>query len=85
MLFLNNSVFGGETNTLTLDFPYTTGSDSYEIVVRSFVPGIDTLERKLYVTLKGTDLNEVQPVSSVDGLTGGAQIQNYNWMKKRGC
>ncbi|MBK8817664.1 MAG: T9SS type A sorting domain-containing protein [Saprospiraceae bacterium] len=81
-VFLNNSVFGGETNTLTLDFPYTTGSDSYEIVVRSFVPGIDTLERKLYVTLKGTDLNEVQPVSSVDGLTGGAQIQNYNWMKK---
>jgi subtilisin-like proprotein convertase family protein len=80
--FAKNAVFGGETNTLNIDFPYISGSDSYEVIVRSFVPGVDTLERKLYITLKGTDLDNAQPVWPLNGLTGAAQIQNYNWTKK---
>lgn len=75
-------ITGGEKNTLLLDLQNVKGSGQYEITVRCFVPGIDTLERKLYINLTGTDLDYTNLVQPENGITGAAQIQNYRWNPK---
>ncbi|MFZ1703343.1 MAG: reprolysin-like metallopeptidase [Saprospiraceae bacterium] len=80
--FSKTSVTGGEKTKLTLNLENVVGSNYYEVVVRSFVQGIDTLERTLFITLTGTDLDYPAPLLPDNGLTGAAQIQKYRWNSK---
>lgn len=81
-VFDKSMINGGEKNTLMLDLQNVRGSGQHVITVRCHAPGIDTLERKLYINLTGTDLDFTSLVQPENGLTGAAQIQNYRWNPK---
>lgn len=80
--FNQNSITAGEKALLDINLQQVRNTGIHEVVVRSFVPGVDTIERKLYLYLTGTDLDYVTPLSPENGKTGTAQVQNYQWARK---
>lgn len=80
--FQKATVQGGESNQLNIQLPNSIGSGQFEVVIRCHVPGVDTLERKLYLNLTGTDLDFALPLTPENGITGAAQVQNYRWAPK---
>jgi hypothetical protein len=64
--FANEAVTPGENNTLHLDMAEVKGTADYTMVVRSFVPGIDTIESTIYTSaLMGTDLDIAAPTLQI--------------------
>jgi subtilisin-like proprotein convertase family protein len=80
--FSKNAIFAGETTTLNLDFSDVVGTAVYEIVVRSYVIGIDTIERKLRLNLTSTQLDDIDLISPANSLSGVGPTQKYNWKPK---
>lgn len=80
--FQASAIQGGEKNQLNIQLPNSIGSGVFEVVIRCHVPGVDTLERKLYLNLTGTDLDFALPLTPENGITGAAQVQNYRWVSK---
>jgi len=73
----------GQNTILTLNLDQVRGTNSYTIVVRSYAEGIDTLERKLYLSLTGTDLDNLQGFSPENGLSGASSLQKFVWSSKK--
>ena len=70
-------------NQLVLKLDGVKVSGEYEITLRTYVPGVDTLERLLRLYLTATDVDFVDIASPENGLSGVGPTQKYNWMKKQ--
>lgn len=81
-VFVADSITPGEPNRLTFNFPNTTPSGNYEVVVRALVPGVDTLERIVRLILVRTQLDTPGLVEPQDGLSNAGPTQKYIWEKK---
>lgn len=77
-----DGVLPGESNLLHLNLDNISKSGIYEIVVRTFVPDLDTIERtvRLYVTT--TNLDNIALDNPVNGENGVGPTQRYRWEKK---
>lgn len=80
--FENQSVLPGESNRLLLDLTNITKSGAYEVVVRTFVLGVDTIERTVRVYVTTTDLNNILLANPANGENGVGPTQRYRWEKK---
>jgi subtilisin-like proprotein convertase family protein len=77
--FAKDAVDPGETNGLVIDLRGVKGTAVYDVKVRSYAEGIDTIERILRLELTGTDLDFVSLVNPVNGLSGVGPTQKYDW------
>ncbi len=80
--FSNNTILPGATTTLHLDLSDVVVSAEYEVVVRSYVIGVDTIERTLRLSLTSTELNDLSLVSPANSINGVGPTQKYNWIAK---
>lgn len=80
--FTQSQVVGGESTILNLNLNDVKGTQNYEILVRAYVDGLDTLERKLYLSLTGTDIDDLVSYGPENGLTGASSLQTFVWSKK---
>lgn len=80
--FSDEEVNPGENVNLTLDLSETTGNQSFELIVRSYAEGVDSIERKIVVNATSTDLNDVKLNAPLNGLSGVGPTQTYTWEKK---
>ena len=81
-IFEKNEISAGESNNLFIDLNGVSGTGDYKVIVRSFVEGIDTIERTLQLFLTGTDLNNVGLLSPSNGANGLPPTQKYEWALK---
>ena len=72
----------GESNSLNLDLSNVSGTADYQIVVRAFAPGIDTIERTIQLAITSTNLDDVKLVGPENGLSGVGPTQKYLWEEK---
>lgn len=81
--FTNTEVTAGESTTLQLDLSNTEGTNDYKIIVRSFAPGFDTLDRILILKTTGTDLSNIVLQTPPNGINGLGPTQIYRWEEKQ--
>ncbi len=81
--FSKDEVFPGESNQLNLNLDNIVESGTYEVVVRTFVDGIDTIERTLRLFVTTTDLGNIVLASPINGDNGVGPTQRYRWESKR--
>jgi subtilisin-like proprotein convertase family protein len=72
----------GESNLLTFNLDQVSGTADYLVLFRTFVPGLDTVERYLHLNLTGTDLDSVQLKTPIANAVGLPQTQRYEWEQK---
>lgn len=75
-------VLPGGKSTLGFDLSQVTGTQNAAIIVRAFVPGVDTLERVIYLQITGTDLSGIEGISPANGLIGGQVLPAFSWSPK---
>ncbi len=80
--FIKDSVEPGESNKLSIAFPNTAGTGFYEVKVRAYVPGVDTIERFLRLSLTRTLVDYVALSEPTDGLSNAGPTQKYIWEKR---
>ncbi len=80
--FEKSEVAPGESNRINITLDNVTGSNEYAIVVRTFVPGVDTLDRVVYLSTLGTDLNNMLLKLPVAESVGVGPTQRYEWEGK---
>ena len=80
--FSKTDILPGETTTLNIDLLATMGTADYNVVVRSYAEGIDTIERTLQLKITGTDLSNIALMSPENGLNGVGPTQTYMWSPK---
>ncbi len=80
--FSKNSVSPGQNTKLTIDLNGVEGTKNYDIVVRSFVSGIDTIDRILQLKITGTNLANIALLSPENGINGLGPTQIYEWVEK---
>jgi len=80
--FVKNEINAGENTQLNINLQNVTGTADYEIMVRSYIEGIDTIERVIRLGITSTDIDHVALLSPVDGISGVGPTQNYNWDNK---
>lgn len=81
--FTNTKVLPGESNRMYLDLTNITKSGAYEILVKTFVPGVDTIERTVRVYVTTTDLNHIVLANPANGANGVGPTQKYRWENKQ--
>jgi subtilisin-like proprotein convertase family protein len=79
--FESEKVVAGSNNTLHLNLDSVQGTADYEVLVRSFAPGIDTIVRKVYISVTGTNIDNMIPFSPENGIEGVGPTQKYYWSK----
>lgn len=77
--FSKNDVAPGDSTMLDIDLSNVVGTANYEVIVRSYVTGIDTIDRILRLNLTGTDLDNHTLLTPTNGLNGVGPTQKYNW------
>ncbi|MBC7884119.1 MAG: T9SS type A sorting domain-containing protein [Saprospiraceae bacterium] len=80
--FSSNEIEPGESTELSIDLSGTTGTADYFIVVRSYVEGIDTIDRTLQLKITSTDLSNIELLTPENGISGLPPVQKYTWAKK---
>jgi subtilisin-like proprotein convertase family protein len=80
--FDNDKVTPGETTKLSINLESVSGTADYEVLVRSYVEGVDTIERRIRLGITSTDIDWVGLVSPENGAAGVGPTQKYNWDKK---
>nr|MBP9196811.1 proprotein convertase P-domain-containing protein [Saprospiraceae bacterium] len=78
-VFDKAQVTPGETTKLNINLENVTGTADYEVLVRSYVVGVDTIERVLRLGITSTDIDYVALVSPLDGISGVGPTQTYSW------
>ncbi len=81
--FSSNSVKAGSNVVLILNTENVVGDQSGQILVRAFVPGIDTMERYVFVNVIGGDISGLTTLSPANGASGVVALPKFNWNKKR--
>lgn len=81
--FVQPNTDPGSSNQLVLKLDGVKTSGEYEITLRTFVPGIDTLDRVLRLYLTTTDVDFVNLASPENGVSGLGPTQRYSWMRKQ--
>lgn len=79
--FASEKVIAGANNRLSLNLDNVQGTADYEILIRSFAPGIDTIERKLFISVTGTNIDHVIQLSPENGIEGVGPTQKYYWSR----
>lgn len=75
-------VLPGGNSILEFDLSQVTGTQNAAIVVRAFVPGVDTLERAIFLQITGTDLSGIEGIAPANGLLGGQVLPAFSWTPK---
>ncbi|MBK9736691.1 MAG: T9SS type A sorting domain-containing protein [Saprospiraceae bacterium] len=81
-MFEKSEIAAGENNNLIIDLNGVNGTGEYKVIVRSFVEGLDTIERTVQLFLTGTDLNNISLLSPSNGSDGLSHTQKYEWTTK---
>lgn len=81
--FDKETVLPGESNNMHLDLTGALETGEYSILVRTYVPGLDTLERTVRLYLTPTFLDDIQLISPENGLNGVGPTQRYHWEKRQ--
>lgn len=76
-------VLPGESNSLHLDLTKISHSGIYEVLTRTFVPGVDTIERTIRLYVTTTDLDNIALSSPENGENGVGPTQKYRWERKK--
>lgn len=74
-----NGILPFEKTNLHLDLANITKSGIYEVVVRTYVPGIDTIERTIRIYATTTNLDNLTLVNPANGDNGVGPTQKYRW------
>ncbi len=80
--FTKEEVTAGEPTTLNIDLNNAKGTEDYKIIVRSYVPGFDTLDRTIQLKTTGTNLSDISLQSPPNGINGLGPTQIYQWIEK---
>jgi subtilisin-like proprotein convertase family protein len=80
--FTNASPLPGEKTSLNLDLSDVSATADYEIRIRAFVPGLDTIERIVFLGVTSTRLDDVLTFSPTNGSNGVGPTQKYVWEKR---
>ncbi|MFZ1703342.1 MAG: reprolysin-like metallopeptidase [Saprospiraceae bacterium] len=78
-IFSADSIAPGSSTTLKIDMNDVEGKGMTEVVVRAFVPGLDTLVRYLRINYTATRLDEFTTLTPSDGTTGGSVLPMFSW------
>jgi len=78
-VFDKTQVTPGETTKLNINLENVTGTAEYEVLVRSYVVGVDTIDRVIKLGITSTDIDHVALVSPLDGISGVGPTQTYSW------
>ena len=81
--FSQSSTDPGSGNQLLLNLDGIKASGEYEVTLRTFVPGVDTLERVLRLYLTATDVDFVDLTLPENGASGLGPTQRYSWDRKQ--
>jgi subtilisin-like proprotein convertase family protein len=81
--FSNPDPLPGDKTTLQLDLSNVSATADYEIRVRAFVPGLDTIERIIFLGVTSTRLDYVQSFAPANGSNGVGPTQRYVWEKRK--
>lgn len=74
------TIKAGESTQLHVNLPDMNNAGQYVMRYRAYVPGIDTVEQKLYLDLVSTDFSETAIVSPQDGARGIGLVTSLVWM-----
>lgn len=77
--FSPNTIKPGETSTLHIDIPDRNNAGDYEVKLRAFVPGKDTIEQTLYLDLISNDFRDIAAVEPVNGQNGIGLTTTLQW------
>jgi subtilisin-like proprotein convertase family protein len=80
--FEKQEVSPGESNKITFNLENVVGDSTYLLVLKTIVPGKDTLSREFYIITKGTDLSNIQHKSPAVDAAGVGPTQKYEWIRK---
>lgn len=80
--FEKSEVLAGQKAVLNLDLSDFQGDNQVEILVRSYVAGMDTIDRWVYLITYGTDIDFVEKIEPENGLTNATQAPKYEWNTK---
>ncbi|MBK9257394.1 MAG: T9SS type A sorting domain-containing protein [Saprospiraceae bacterium] len=80
--FQPSEIAPGENASMYVDLSNVTGTDVYQILVRAYVEGGDTLERTLNLSVTSTDLDNVAGIFPENGKTNTTPTQIYRWTPK---
>ncbi|PHN07343.1 reprolysin-like metallopeptidase [Flavilitoribacter nigricans] len=69
----------GETSTLRIDIPDRNNTGAYEVKLRAYVPGRDTVVQTLYLNLTSNDFSDVSIVEPMDGENGIGLTTTLAW------
>jgi subtilisin-like proprotein convertase family protein len=82
VIFSKESVAPGEDTQLNIDLAGVKGSSYTEVIVRAYVPGVDTLDRIVRLNMTGTDLGDIALLTPVNGSGGFSVLPTYRWNSK---
>lgn len=80
--FANPSVTAGQKNTLLLNTENLKGSQTGQLLVRAYAPGVDTLERLITYEIVGGDLSGFELKEPANGSEGVQALPNFSWNSK---
>ncbi|MBK9736700.1 MAG: proprotein convertase P-domain-containing protein [Saprospiraceae bacterium] len=81
--FTSSTVMAGQTTTLILDTKNLMGTSSADFVIRAIAPGVDTIDKKITLSIVGGDISNIITLEPADGTSGVAALPKYNWVKKQ--
>lgn len=79
--FAQSNVPTGSVNPLTINSNGLVGSSTTDILVRAWVPGVDTIERAITIEFVGGDINNIVTTSPENGGVAEA-LPKYIWNGK---
>lgn len=78
-LFSPATVTPGESTQLTLDFTDASYDGPLTVVVRVYAPGLDTIDRSVYLELFDTDFSQLALLTPVQGQPGIGLSTTFDW------
>jgi len=80
--FSADKVKAGDSNLLTLNTENVIGDVSWQIVVKAFSEGLDTVTMTILANVKGGDINNIQTLLPANGAAAVSFLPKFNWYKK---
>lgn len=80
--FSSTTVKAGQPVSLIINTVNVKGSQTGQILIRAFAPGLDTMERLVNIEIVGGNLSSLQTLLPENGSSGVVALPKFNWNRK---